>query len=66
MTRVGVRARGWAEPQPSPRAEDRLHFWAESDFKAQEALKIVDTCPLPLFNETGVFHESAKSCLGVQ
>jgi hypothetical protein len=38
----------------------------ESDFQAQDALKIVDTCPLPLFNETGVFHDSARSCLGVQ
>jgi hypothetical protein len=39
---------------------------AESDFQAKDSLKIVDTCPLPLFNETGVFHDSAKSCLGVQ
>ena len=41
-------------------------IWDESDFQAQGALKIVDTRLLPLFNETGVFHDSAKSCLGVQ
>ena len=57
------RKSGWRRPVSLSR---QASISAESDFQAKDSLKIVDTCPLPLFNETGVFHDSAKSCLGVQ
>jgi hypothetical protein len=54
----------WRRPVSVSRRQ--VSIPAESDFQGQGPLKIVDTRPLPLFNETGVFHDSARSCLGVQ